>query len=210
MTPLPFNACPATDEEYQYPFPERVGDTEKLTDDILEALNNGMTLTNLQNSLSQIEIIWDTPPLKTSEGKPLPYLSAFAQDLTGDDVEEIVFKNYKGEAGPLPWTLHIYTCHQGEYTLPFHQSYSHDGNYKFVDLTNNGIPEIIFGSTYIPLRSPILYYFYEWDGEYFRNLIPSSHVSGRSEYPGAYLRNLCDQIDDYNLIFAQIQRISIR
>ena len=199
MTPLPFNACPTTDEEYRYPFPEEVDETEKLAGDILEALNNGLSLTNLQKNLSQIEIIGNMFPPQTSEGKPMPYLIAFAQDLTGDGVEEIVFINRKIEHFLLPWTLHVFSCQQGKYAMTFHQNIDEFESYDLRDLNNNGIPEIIIHHYHLPMQGPWLLYIFEWDGEYFRNLIPPGQASTNSDYPGAFVKNACYGIDTYNL-----------
>lgn len=193
MTPLPFNACPVTDEEYQYPFAEVGIFTKELSGQILEALNNGITFTNLKESIDQVICGVCLGGERNGEVVPTRYENAIsARDLTGDEVEEILFIDFGA--------LNIFTCKQGNYVMPLSMNnfFGRNDDVYILDLNNNATADILMHTYTDPMHGPRPLYIFEWDGEIFHNLILLNENYQNSLYPKTLVTDICTRISDFN------------
>ena len=208
MTPLPFNACPTTDEDYQYPFPGIVSGADEMLEHILAALNNGITLQNLQNGMDQVvneSMQFNYGGYYDEDGNPIIDvidLSKFKNhdytiakhDFTGDGVMEILFLSETGSI-PLMETLNVFACEWGKYHMSLEQKYSYRKNFSLLDLNNDTIPEIILHKNMDNLHGPRVLYIYEWDGEKFRNLaLPNKTFYSN---PDGFETGICSKISEF-------------
>ena len=176
-------------------------------DPILEALNNGITLPHLQESLKEIgseewgcdfEEIEDEDGNITRIWEPCKFGDQLLiRDLTGDGVNEIILAGTWGGAF-MYHILQIYTCQNGKYSKLFFHRYHYHDSLDILDLNRNNIPEIIIHNYYDPMHGPHLLYIYEWDGNDFRNLIPQEYWNDYN-FPGAFATEPHARVENYNL-----------
>jgi len=161
VTPAEAAVCPNIDPTLQ----PNLGLPDKLNQDnpfiigleksVLSFLNRGgdyhKIITEIRNYYARL-------------GANLPY--PIAQDLTGDSVPEIIMRDESSFH-----TVHIFSCRQGKYVdfIPLHPDETAwpVDLYKIDDLNANGLPEVL-------LKSANWIGIFEWDGEDFRILNPTS------------------------------------
>ncbi|HLO15707.1 MAG TPA: hypothetical protein VK206_12805 [Anaerolineales bacterium] len=153
VTPAPKAECPKENPAVVAKFatPNSDGSYEIYSaSDILEYLNTGGTPAQLRDSGSA-EIV----------------------DLTGDDVNEVVYRGFLG------WSYDILGCKNGKYQDFLDFAGDSGIGRDVVDLNKNGVPEII-------LYDVVHYGFvdisiFEWDGNKFRSLINMGKYSATDD-----------------------------
>lgn len=187
------NSCPATNEDFQYPFPETISSELELIDPILEALNYGITLTHLQNNLNQIKnenFGNKVDEIVNEDGFIIPvyeyvhYKNPISmRDLTGDGVNEVIFNAGLSRLA----RLQVYSCQQGRYTKLFFHEYHSGTDLDFLDINGNNIPEIINLDYGYLMVGPNLVYIYEWDGEQISSSVLPHGSSHDNDFPDAFV-----------------------
>lgn len=144
-TPASAVACPEIDPDVKIELPDLEHNKIKFAQIILDYLNAGGDFAALDNPT-----LFEEPHAS--------YTEFIIEDVTNDNMAEVFFKDGQ--------KIYVFSCQNGFYkNLALVQSGSGYGVYvEILDLTNNGIPEVVFSS--IECNGPCIdLKIFEWDGK---------------------------------------------